>query len=121
MKDLLSDSQKLWWIDRKNWTEGYITVLRKEEDCFVFEYNGERYGFRYSVIGKRLFLEPQLAKIRNCDNCFRRYAGDCTSLSGQVCEDFVVRQKISQEEMDAWPEYGDATAFKLRDYSRFKK
>ena len=117
---MLSDNQKLWWIDRKNWTEGYVVVLQRFEDYFVVGYNDKRYKRTYDVIGKKLFFEPQLEKIRNCDNCFHRYSGDCTSMSGVVCEDFIARQKLSQEEIDSWPKYGDATAFKLRDYSRFK-
>lgn len=117
---MITDSQKLWWIDRKNWTEGYVVVVQRLEDYFVVEYRGKYYKRGYDVIGKKLFFEPQLEKIRNCDNCFRRYSGECTSLSGVVCDDFIVRQKLSQEEMDSWPEYGDATAFRLRDYSRFQ-
>ena len=117
---MLTDNQKLWWIDRLNWTEGYVVVRQQYEDYFVVEYNGKYYKRTYDIIGKKLFLEPQLRKIRVCDNCFRRHTGECTSLSGDVCEDFIVRQKLSQEEIDSWPEYGDATAFKLRDYTRFK-
>ena len=90
------------------------------EDFFVVEYNGKYYKREYNVIGKKLFIEPHLEKIRNCDNCFRRYSSDCTSLSGNTCDDFVVRQKLSKEEIESWSEYGDATEFKLRDYSRFK-
>ena len=114
------ENQKLWWIDRRNCTEGYVVVVQEFENYFVVEYNGKMYKRPYDVVGKKLFLEPQLKKIRNCDNCFCRFSGSCTSLTGIVCDDFIARQKISQEEIDLWPEYGDATAYKLRDYKHFR-
>ena len=117
---MITDGQKLWWLDKKNWTEGTVTVVQQFDTYFVVEYNGKYYKRDYEVIGQKLFIEPQLRKIRNCDNCFRRHTGDCTSLSGNVCEDFIARQKMTKEEMDLWPEYGDATAFRLRDYKRFR-
>ena len=29
-------------------------------------------------------------------------------------------EELTKEEIDLWPEYGDATAFRLRDYKRFR-
>ena len=54
-----------------------------------------------------------------CDNCALRKNETCSSLSNTVCEDYRPVQRISQEELDSWPEYGDALAYRFKNRKHF--
>ena len=123
--------QILWWVDRDRHTEGTVTVVRVEKSQFIVKYKGKEHTRDYSVIGNKLFFTSQLQKekvedarksnVKTCSNCFLRYSGECTSLRDELCEDYRTRQTIPQEEIDAWPEYGDVTTFRLRKCKELKK
>ena len=53
-----------------------------------------------------------------CEICALRKNGTCGSLSNQLCEDYRPTQYISKEEMESFPEFGDATAFRLNKWRR---
>ena len=41
-------------------------------------------------------------------------SGECSSLSGIVCEDYLKRQEIDRVEKESWPKYGDVTAIRMQ-------
>lgn len=51
---------------------------------------------------------------RSCNNCMKWASGECSSLSGIVCEDYLKRQEIDRVEKESWPKYGDATAIRMQ-------
>lgn len=69
----------------------------------------------------RLHHAPTPNDTRSCDHCMLRKNETCTELSGQLCEDFRPIQYIPDDEMDAFPSYGDATAIRMRDRKRFRE
>lgn len=58
----LKVGQKLWWIDRDKMIEGYVIVADITKDEIIVWHNGKPVGRPHSVIGKKLFLSPQLCK-----------------------------------------------------------
>ena len=61
---------------------------------------------------------PTPPRTPSCDICALRKNGTCGSLSNQLCEDFKPTQFISKEDVDSFPEFGDATAFRLKKWKR---
>lgn len=61
---------------------------------------------------------PPPPRTPSCDICALRKNGTCGSLSNQLCEDYKPTQYISKEELDSFPEFGDATAFRLKKWNR---
>ena len=67
------------------------------------------------------FDEPKEKKFPSCENCMLPMQDKCQgSLENKACEDYRPRYIASKEEMENWPAYGDATAFRMKDYERFK-
>ena len=62
--------------------------------------------------------ETFVERTPSCDICALRKNGTCGSLSNQLCEDYRPTQYISKEEMESFPEFGDATAFRLNKWRR---
>lgn len=58
---------------------------------------------------------------KKCSNCRLQRSGECSSLAGVVCEDYRAIQEISAVEKDAWPDYGDATTFRINNSHRYIK
>ena len=73
------------------------------------------------VYSPPVYSKPPAPQPKSCANCFLRFSGECTSLREELCEDYRARQTIPQEEIDAWPEFGDVTTFRLRKYKELKK
>lgn len=63
-------------------------------------------------------IPPPPPRTPACDICALRKNGTCGSLSNQLCEDYKPTQYISKEELDTFPEFGDATAFRLKKWKR---
>ena len=61
---VLKAGQKLWWVDRKRQTEGYVIVADITEDEVSVWFNGKTEHRPHSAIGKTLFLTPQLAESK---------------------------------------------------------
>ena len=128
---MLKAGQTLWWVDRDKHIEGTVTVVKVEKTQFVVQFNGKEYTRDFSVIGNKLFYTSQLQMgeletapqpgVKSCATCFLRYSGECTSLKDELCGDYRAKQTIPQEEMEAWPEYGDATAFRIKSSKRIVK
>ena len=57
---VLKAGQKLWWVDWKQQTEGYVIVADITEEKILVWYHGKIRERPHSVIGKKLFLTPQL-------------------------------------------------------------
>ena len=116
--------QTLWGINKETGKEETVTVIDVNTDSFRVEYNGLKCRYSFDAIDKIFYTEPRTLQNnvaeRKCSNCFLRYKGECTSLGEVVCEDYRVRQKLDKEEIDNWPKYGDATAYKLNDRQHFK-
>ena len=55
-----------------------------------------------------------------CDRCALRVNGSCGQLSNIACDDFRPVQHIPKEELDNFPKYGDATAYRMRDHQHFR-
>ncbi len=49
----------------------------------------------------------------SCDNCQLRKSGACSQLRNELCGDYRAIPFIPIEVKDSWPEFGDATAFRL--------
>ena len=141
---MLVVGQFLWWVDHNTETEGKVIVTRVEKEYFSVKYKGKEIARPYSVLGTKLFYSPQLSEIsqatpkppqaasnipqeqskpvtKACSNCFLHYSGECTSIRDELCEDYRARQVVSKEEMSDWPEYGDATAFRIKKRKPIKK
>ena len=58
---VLKVGQRLWWLDKKKNIEGYVIVADITEDQICVWYNGKIEKRSHSVIGKKLFLTPQLS------------------------------------------------------------
>lgn len=119
---MVSIGQILWGINKETGIEETVKVIDVNTDWFRVEYNGLKCRYPFSAVNSILFTEPRKKHTdkRECDNCFLRYSGACTSLSNVVCDDFRVKQTVPQDEIDSWPKYGDATAYKLGDKKHFK-
>lgn len=48
----------------------------------------------------------------NCKDCMMLKRGDCFG-EKEICDLFKVSPSVMKEEKERWPQYGDATAFKL--------
>ena len=121
---MVSIGQTLWGINKETGTEETVKVIAVDEEGFRVEYNGLKCRYLFSAINSIFFTQPK-SKQHNvtemkCSNCFLRYTGACTSLAEIACEDYRVRQVLDQEEIDNWPKYGDATAYRLSDKQHFK-
>lgn len=121
---MLSVGQTLWGVNKETGNEETVEVIEVNEEYFRVEYKGLRCRYPFSAINSIFHVEPRKKKDaiseHKCDDCFLRYTGACTSLSNVVCEDFRARQTLPKSEIDNWPQYGDATAYKLRDRKHFK-
>jgi hypothetical protein len=53
-----------------------------------------------------------------CDNCQLKANETCFGQKG-ICGDFKMIPYVSEEEKEAWPAYGDATAIMLQDHSHW--
>lgn len=51
--------------------------------------------------------------IPSCKRCKLRLRNDCFGAK-EICEDFEYVPEITDEELDSWPKYGDATMIKRR-------
>lgn len=60
---VLKVGQKLWWVDKNKNTEGYVIVADITESKIFVWYEGKLKERPHSVIGKSLFLVPQLNKL----------------------------------------------------------
>lgn len=65
---ILKAGQKLWWVDYKKHTEGYVIIADITDTEILVWYNGEIKVRPFSVLGKTLFLTPQLNKQSVVDN-----------------------------------------------------
>ena len=119
---MVSVGQTLWGINKETGLEETVKVVEVSTNCFRVEYNGLKCRYPFSAINSIFFAEPRgkYTDKRECANCFLRYTGACTSLSEMVCEDFRAKQKFDQDEIDNWPKYGDATAYRIGDKQHFK-
>jgi hypothetical protein len=125
IKTELSVGQYLWWFRRESLEEGTVRVSGISKEGFTVLYHGKCIYRPYTALNHTLFFESQLKKqeeapaIRKCENCKYYRNETCGAVSGRICEDYSPIPHISDEEIASWPQYGDATAYKLRDYSRF--
>ena len=121
---MISVGQTLWGVNKETDTEETVNVIEISNNYFRVEYKGLKRRYPFSALNTIFFAAPQRTQnavvVRTCDNCFLRYNGTCTSLSENVCEDFRAKQMLPQDEIDNWPKYGDATAYKLGDKKHFK-
>ena len=121
---MVSVGQILWGINKETGIEEKVNVIEIGNDYFRVEYKGLKCRYSFSALDNIFFTTPQKTQNvtvdKKCNNCFLRYNGTCTSLSEIVCEDYRMRQMLPQDEIDNWPRYGDATAYKLKDKQHFK-
>ena len=121
---MVSVGQMLWGVNKETDIEETVTVIEVDDNYFRVEYKGLKRRYPFSALNTIFFATSQRTQSitvkRSCNNCFLRYNGACTSLSENVCEDFRIRQILPQDEIDNWPKYGDATAYKLGDKKHFK-
>ena len=121
---MVSVGQTLWGINKETGLEETVEVIEVGENYFRVAYKGLKCRYPFSSINSIFHTERRKKQNgigdRTCDNCFLRYTGSCSSLAGVACEDFRARQVLPQDEIDNWPQYGDATAYKLRDKRHFK-
>ena len=57
----------------------------------------------------------------SCQTCMRMANGECGGMSKEPCEDYRARYIATKMEQENAPKYGDATAFRIRDYERFNR
>ena len=62
--------------------------------------------------------EEKTRPERSCENCHLRVSERCSSLSNIVCEDYIPRVYVAQEERANWPTSGDATATRNEFWTR---
>ena len=118
---MLKLGQELWWVKKNTGEQGAVKVIGIHDDHFEVSYKGKRYQRPYTILGKKLFFEPQLSEKKlSCDTCFFRVSEECMSLRSIPCEDYRAVPNISKTEKENWPQYGDATAFRLHDRKRFR-
>ena len=121
---MVSVGQTLWGINKETGIEETVEVIEVGTDYFRVAYKGLKCRYPFSAVNSIFHTEPRKKQIniaeRKCSNCFLRYTGDCSSLTDVVCEDYRVRQVLPQDDIDNWPKYGDATAYKLGDRKHFK-
>ena len=69
---------------------------------------------------EKRFFEPIGKQKKSCDTCALRKNGSCTSLRNELCEDYRTLQTVTAEERNAYPQYGDAMAYRKKDRRHFK-
>ena len=72
------------------------------------------------VVIENRFFEPVGKQEKSCGTCALRKNGSCTSLQNYLCEDYKKLQTVSVDERNAYPQYGDAMAYRKRDRKHFK-
>ena len=68
-------------------------------------------------IFKKADTDSDEGNLKSCKNCMSYRNGDCIG-SKDTCAYFEYAPVISKEEMDNWPEYGDATFFRAHGHKR---
>ena len=116
--------QTLWGINKETGMEETVKVIEVNKGNFRIEYKGLKKYYPFTVLNSIFYTEPRTIQKKQtekkCDNCFLKHTGECTSLSGVVCDDYRAKQTLDQNDIDNWPKYGDATAYKMRDRQHFK-
>ena len=112
--------QKLWAINKKTNIEESVEVIEITSEHFFIRYKEKTGKYPLSDLNNKFYEKPQRQPVPSCDNCFLRHSDACSSLSGIPCEDYRAKQNIPKSEQDAWPRYGDVTAFRLKDRDHFK-
>lgn len=91
---ILKAGQKLWWIDRKRQIEGYVIVAEITESMISVWHDGKKVDKPISIIGKTLFLEPQLSKrIVSSSSSKVEYAKKSVSKESYKLKDVPVYRK----------------------------
>lgn len=84
-------------------------ILEIHGDELVIEFRGNLYRRNVSIIGDKLF---PVGDNLLCKNCRRNRREECFG-SNEICDMFQFTGVITQEEMDNWPKFGDATYFRF--------
>ena len=93
----------------------YLPCYRKERAT-----NKQNVAVMKEEKTEKRFFEPIGKQEKSCGTCALRKNGNCTSLCNQLCEDYRTLQTVSTEERNAYPQYGDAMAYRKRDRRHFK-
>lgn len=103
-------------------TNEFVTIVKIEENTITVRYKGKSHERPKNIIGRKLFVckedencdEPSTDKIKKntCDDCMMMRNGECFGAK-EICEFFKYAPTISKEEMDSWPEYGDALSYRF--------
>ncbi len=122
--------QVLTWS--KNGYKGTVVLKAFTATEICVEYNDKLVVRPIDVIGKTLFprkgtpsgcsykelpIEEELPKY-TCKDCKLPRQDKCGGIAKEICEYFEPIFKISKEELDTWPAFGDATFFRLGGKSR---
>ena len=86
---VLKVGQKLWWADKEKHTEGFVIVADITESEILVWYEGKLRARPHSVIGKNLFLTPQLNKLE-------RKQKRCSNTQGATQKIAIKRKYISK-------------------------
>ena len=80
---------------------------------------GKNYKRNKSIIGKKLFILDNITDTQEevvkqiCNNCLILKKGDCFGKK-VICKDYKHVASVSKEEISNWPEYGDATYYRMK-------
>ena len=107
MKDIFIN-QKL-----RTLTNEFVTVVRFDGENIFVEYRGKTYRRSRSIIGKKLFILDEENKTHTCANCMEMRRNECFGKK-EICEYFRYALTISKKESENWPQYGDATKFRMK-------
>ena len=102
-----------------------VIVNRITEAEIIVEYKNKLYRRSKDIIGHKLLLQkyeeqPKISKTsdyskeyeHDCKDCMVLRRGDCFG-EKKLCSFFVASPKVTKEEMDNWPKYGDATYYRM--------
>lgn len=123
---MLTVGQTLWGINKETGEEDTVEVVKVTEEWFRVEYKGKTGKYPLSAINTKFFTTPrnkdviEEAEENSCANCYYRNNGECPSLANVICEEYRRKLTIPYDEIANWPEYGDVTAYRLRDKKHFK-
>lgn len=107
-----------WSKDDKKGTV-VLKAFTKTQICV--EYNDKLVIKPISAIGKTLFPQKSPLKYKlpqenppkyTCKDCKLPIQGNCGGIEMKICDQFAPLFKISKDESDNWPAFGDATFYR---------
>ena len=93
---VLKVGQKLWWVDKEKNTEGFVIVADITESKILVWYEGKLRARPHFVIGKTLFLTPQLNKLE-------RKQERCSNAQSAVLKKAIKRKYVSKHSLSRVP------------------